>query len=379
MKKKIVTRSIKILSLLLVLLASVWVLQEFVLCHADHNRQRVKGFYLEDKNSLDVVIIGASEVYADYSACHAYEKFGFTSYPMATQSNLVCNYKHQLKEIRKHQNPKLILVEVNGALYGNDEKFGDGPNFRNYADHVPLTFDKLELINQNAPDDKLEYILPIIKYHSVWEDFPDGLGYNVELIRDRFRGHTYLRGTKTKSRAFKPTAKVYNEQLVNDETRKDLSPLSEKYLIEFLEYCKEENIENIAFVRFPHIIVNSTVARYYRGNTLGDIIEEYGYDYINCEKDFFDIGFDINKDFYDVEHLNVNGQRKFTEYLGNIIQNEYGVTPTDLTPEQKSEWDLSLKYYHAFCKYNEDLMAKGVVEEINEDYHYVKEIEKYLE
>ena len=55
-----VLRAVKIICLILALTLTAGLLQEFILCHADHNRQRLKGFYLEDKDSLDVVFMGAS-------------------------------------------------------------------------------------------------------------------------------------------------------------------------------------------------------------------------------------------------------------------------------------------------------------------------------
>ena len=58
-------RAVKLLCFILAVGICTGVLQEYVLCHADHNRERVKGFYCEDVDSLDVVYLGASEVYSD--------------------------------------------------------------------------------------------------------------------------------------------------------------------------------------------------------------------------------------------------------------------------------------------------------------------------
>ena len=78
--EKYILRSVKLLCLALVLVLSLGFLQEFVLCHADHNRQRVKGFFCEEENSLDIVFMGASDVYADYAPGYAYKQNGLTSY-----------------------------------------------------------------------------------------------------------------------------------------------------------------------------------------------------------------------------------------------------------------------------------------------------------
>ncbi|MCH5191504.1 MAG: hypothetical protein J1F23_05000 [Oscillospiraceae bacterium] len=379
MKMKIyIIRAIKIMSLLLAVVLCVGVLQEYVLCHADHNRERIKGFYLEDKDSVDVVLIGASEIYADFSSCYAYEKFGFTSYPISTQSNIVQNFKTQIKSAIKEQHPKLIVVEVNGALYIKDEDLEKEANFRNYVDNIPLDSDKVEFISECVTENQLEYYLPIIKYHSVWNDFPKGLKWNLSIIQSTVRGYNYLKGAKCKAVIYKEKGKVYNSSLKDNDKRNDLNEKAEQYLRECLEYCKSENIDNIVFVRFPHIVTQKSLTRFYRGNTIGDIIAEYGYDYINFERNFDDTGLDVNTDFYNFDHLNIYGQRKFTEYFGRYIQENYGISESTLTPSQKEEWDTCVKYYEAFSEYSFSLIENKKNIEVREDYKCMKEIEKYL-
>ena len=124
-------RALKLLSLALALVFCLLVLQDFVLCHADQNRERIKGYYLEDAGSLDVVLVGASEVYVDFASALAYERFGFTSYPYATQSSTILNYLAAVKEVVRTQRPKLIVIEINGALYNDDKIFDKEANLRN--------------------------------------------------------------------------------------------------------------------------------------------------------------------------------------------------------------------------------------------------------
>lgn len=377
-RKDHILRAVKITSLLLALIMCAGVLQAFILCHADHNRERIKGFYLEDKNSVDVVFIGASEVYAGFSSCYAYEKFGFTSYPVATQSNVVQSFKTQIKTAIKEQNPKLIVVELNGALYGNDDPLEKEANLRNYIDNIPFNIDKAEFISEYVTENQLEYYLPIIKYHSVWNGFPKGLKWNLSILQDYLRGYNYLKGAKNKTEIYTEKQRVYNDSLKNNDTRIDLTEKSELYLRECLEYCKSENIENIVFVRFPHIVVDKTLERFYRSNTVGDIIAEYGYDYLNFERNFEDTGLDVNTDFYNMDHLNIYGQLRFTEYLGGYIQERYGIEKSDLSESQKEEWDTCVKYYEAYKEYNIALIEDHESQEIGENYLSMKEVKKFL-
>ena len=143
MKKKLyITRAIKITALLLIVVLFSLVLQSYVLVHYDGNRMRLDGYYLEEKNSLDVVFIGASDIYASFAPGLAYEKFGFTSYSYATASSTAGAAKTMLKEVLRMQNPQKIVIEVNAFLYGfdNDSKIS---SVRNYIDNVPLNENKI--------------------------------------------------------------------------------------------------------------------------------------------------------------------------------------------------------------------------------------------
>lgn len=50
------------------------------------NIATIEGFYKEPENTIDVMMIGASEVYADYSATEAWKNYGYTSYSLGVSS-----------------------------------------------------------------------------------------------------------------------------------------------------------------------------------------------------------------------------------------------------------------------------------------------------
>ena len=141
--KKYVLRTVKLISLFLVLVLSCLFLQNFVLCHIDHNKLRMDGFYLEDENSLDVVFTGASELYTGWSPGLAYEKFGFTSYPYSTASITAGAALTQIKEIERTQKPKLIMIEINPFIYPDDRNEKNEGSIRNFIDPVPLNQNKI--------------------------------------------------------------------------------------------------------------------------------------------------------------------------------------------------------------------------------------------
>ncbi len=60
--KVYIKRAVSIAAMVLALVLFVLFSQEFFLARFDSNEIRVDGFYAEDKNSVDVVLIGASDL-----------------------------------------------------------------------------------------------------------------------------------------------------------------------------------------------------------------------------------------------------------------------------------------------------------------------------
>ena len=71
--KTVLIRSAKILALLLCIVLTVSFLQSTLFYFYDENYDRVRGFYLEPENTLDVVLVGASDVLNGYSPGYAYD------------------------------------------------------------------------------------------------------------------------------------------------------------------------------------------------------------------------------------------------------------------------------------------------------------------
>lgn len=411
--KKYVLRAVKIVCLALALVVTVGALQEFVLCHADHNSQRIKGFYEEERDSLDIVLLGASEVYSDFAPGYAYEYGGITSYLFATQANSILSYKSQLKNILDRQKDALIVIELNGAVNDEAETVKEA-NLHNYADNVPLDAAKLEWLAQDAIEHKEEYLCPIIKYHSVWSDLSETMKYKRTISEDKSRGYCLLKGILNETAVFRSPQKsmnAYLQQLSNGEgllsngkgeaavrekinnnnqdnkraddnqTKKGRKPLperEEKALRELLSYCREKELKNVVFARFPHIVVKRTFDRFEKSNTVGDIVEEYGFDYLNFERDFTETGLDETKDFYNLDHLNVRGQQKFTAFLTDYLTTRYAVAPRTQSESQKTEWQTCGSYYKAYVKYSEELIENGDKLELSEDWELVEKLGSYL-
>ncbi len=377
--KRYLPRIFKLLCMALALALTVGLLQEYVLCHADHNRERIKGFYEEDKNSLDLVILGASEVYSDFAPGFAYERDGVSSYLFATQANSILNYKSQLKNILSRQKDALVVIELNGAVYGDEEEVTKEANLRNYADNVPLDGTKLEWISQNIRENHAEYLFPIMKYHGVWSDLSADAKYRKTIWQNKLRGYNYLKGILNETGIFQSTQRSMNSSLAElADSKAPLSEIEEKGLRDLLEYCRSEKLNNVVFARFPHIVVKRTYSRFERGNTVGDIVAEYGFDYLNFERDYAQTGLDETKDFYNLDHLNIYGQQKFTAYLTDRLKSRCGLIPRTLNDKESAEWEECGSYYRAYADYSKSLIEKGETIELSEDCELIEKLKDHL-
>lgn len=376
-QKTLLSRLLKIGSLMLAVVLLLLFLQEYVLCRNDHNRGRVKGFYLENQDTVDVVLIGASEVYAGYAAPYAYSKFGFTSYPLATQSNTILNYLACVKEAVRTQHPRLIVIEINGALY-NDSNLDTEVNLRYLSDSMPDSENKRELTERfdfYQPEDD---VFPLIRYHDVWKDFPSGLDWATTQLMSSFRGYYLLRGAATIAQIYHEKEKLYNQELA-EYASKPITKRCRAALTELLEYCKNENL-NVIFTRFPHLINKKGLLRYCRSLDAAELIRSYGFEYIGMDEMFEELGLDAYHDFYNVEHLNLYGQQKVTDYLGSMFVDRIGEGSTRLSDSERREWTESVRYYGAYYALADEIIRSGgKYRRIAEDALSMIEMQKYLD
>ena len=127
-----------------------------ILCYNENESMvNVKGFYQEKRNSLDVVMIGPSELYADYSPPLAWNEFGYTSYNLAVSGVPGNLYISMLKEALSRQDPKLVVFNVSGFYWG-DDAFTDWKSMHKWFDNIPFSFRKINEIKRAVPKDKHE-------------------------------------------------------------------------------------------------------------------------------------------------------------------------------------------------------------------------------
>ncbi len=354
-----IIRAIKIVIFMMTIVLSCSLLQHYFLRNTDHNSLRITGFYQEERNSLDVVFIGASDIYTSFMPGRAYEQYGFTSYLFASESITAEGVKTAVKETVRTQHPGMVVVEANAFLYGNSNNEANQANIHKFFDNLPFSLNKLDYIMQKVPvDERWEYIFPLIKYHSLWTEYPGRLYMAASNLTLDMRGFNYLKGFRTTANVLKSKKPCLNDKLSEETGEKDLDPDLEAELMDLLDYCDKNNV-NLVFVRAPHYVTKETYDRVLRSNKMASIVNEYGFSYYNFENDAKHIGIDEKHDFYNEDHMNVYGALKFTDYLAEKLLYREELETHELTEDQRDNWKEVCTATNQLYRYCDDLMSHG--------------------
>ena len=135
---------------------------------------------------------------------------------------------------------------------------------------------------------------------------------------------------------------------IRTPTDPEANAIAETQLIDFLEFCKKENLTNLVFTRFPHRNYVGHIAKVSR---VEELLNQYGYSLWNMEGKLDEIGLDINADFYDDEHVNIYGQEKMTEYIGSYLTTEWIDTPVAQSEKNAAHWKDCIEAYKSFHAY----------------------------
>ena len=141
-----------------------------------------------------------------------------------------------------------------------------------------------------------------------------------------------------------------------------------------LQYLKDEQIDNILFMRIPHRITKKTYPVYQRANEAEKIIKEYGFSYVDFEAQKEEIGLDMTEDFYNDHHMNLFGQKKFTDYFGAYLVEHYELKDSEHSEKIVKAWDNAAEDTDECISYTKKMLEKKKSKTMNEGW---KELKKF--
>ncbi len=127
LKKKYIRGPLKVLSFAVCFAAIFLLLQPFFVPKFQRDSTSiVNGFYKLEEDSLDVLFLGASQMFCGVNAQKLTEEYGISSYDFGASAQSLNITDYYLREALKTQKPKLVMVEVCAAFYTGKVTSGGG-------------------------------------------------------------------------------------------------------------------------------------------------------------------------------------------------------------------------------------------------------------
>lgn len=281
-------------------------------------------FYDLPENTVDVMTLGASGMREFYNCNEAYAYNGLSCMTLATSGQPFIANKYLMMETEKTQHPKVYFIELRQLENNDDSEYASC--LRKVADSMRFSRTRLDLINRGLeidaeinPEDennKIDYIFSYFLYHSRWDELTARDFGNYSDIS--WLGFSIFSSIDEDPQDEAP-------ETINDYGERPLTDSHLEELNEVLEYCKELHETQGTEFLFVDSIAWRETRHYERGNTIKQIIEDAGFTFIDTRVWFNEMGFDLNTDFRDSEHVNIWGSFKYTHYLADYLKNTYNL------------------------------------------------------
>lgn len=307
--------------------------------------------YREDDDTINVVCFGSSAMYRFWIPQQAYEEKNMTSLLLATAQQEINATPYLMEEVLKTQDVDLFVVEIRRPLANEahrlenkyDQK-DETSKFAYLATSMKQSLNRFAMIDDLLVEDeensKLEWMLPILKYHDNIHTFTadeivarlNGIDEDAMYVR-QFSGITsYERAVFEENEDYK----------LREEDKESIDRIAQK---------AEELGKKVLFLATPFVGKEVRRALHLQ---MSAYLEEQGYDYLDMNQYVDEIGLDFATDYYDSVHTNIAGARKVTAYLADYLSEHYELKDR-LDEAQKQHWE---KMCETWQQEQEKLMEK---------------------
>lgn len=340
MKKKVLISIAAVLTLLLVL----GVLQALVVPKYVTNEEgRLTGEYYADSKDHDVIFVGDCEIYESVVPSVLWNEYGITSYVRGNAQQLAWHSYYLLEETFKYEKPKAVVFNVYALKYGTPQS--EAYN-RMVFDAMRWSPSKVKgiLASQTNGENLLDYVFPLLRYHSRITDLESEDFKYLFSTPDSYSDNGYL--IKTGVLPMKESKPI-------TESPEELLPQSSlDYVKKMKELC-DKNGSELILIKAP---TNSRGYWWYDEweEQIAEFANQQGLKYYNFIPNAEEMGIDWQTDTYDEGlHLNANGAEKFTKYLGEVLAENHNLK-SEKSEDVRSKWN---GYYQRYEKIKKDMEA----------------------
>ncbi len=292
----------------------------------------IEEYYDSEKNH-DVLFLGDCEVYETFSPCRLWEKYGISSYVRGSAQQLIWQSYYLLEDTLRYETPEVVVFNIMSLMHKGPEN--EAYN-RMTLDGMEWSISKWNSIKASMTKDEniWEYVFPILRFHTRWSELTEE-DFTYLFHRDKvsFEGY-YLRVD------VKPVTTIPDHKVLSNYEFADY-PM--EYLDKMRMLCEEKGIE-LVFVKAP-----SLYPHWYDEweAQVDEYAMEYGISYYNFLELTEEAGIDYSTDTYDAGlHMNLSGAEKMSDYLGEKLVKEHGVSVHSTEEAYKAVWDKKLEAYY---------------------------------
>ena len=287
-------------------------------------------FLTEPDNTIDVVVVGDSNMYSAIVPSKLWESKGYTSTLIGAPRQTVNNSIKYLKRVYETQKPQLVVIETDMFYRGVPDRYNTEFDFE--SEKTLDTF--FDIADPENGTDLVSGLFPVFSFHDRWKTMISGKNKNVSDPNS----HGYHLSVAV--RPFDPADYMKPSDNKEPIKKNDLDNIER-----FMSICKENGSE-VLWICVP--CPKSWCME--RHNTVAALAEEYGVSFIDYNLMWEEIGLDSQLDYRDKgTHLNFGGAKKLTKDFGAYLESAYNLTD-HRGDSTYSFWDESAQRFNKDVK-----------------------------
>ena len=294
----------------------------------------------EKKGSMDAVFIGASNVLEFWQPSFGWADHGIAVWNLSMPGLTCAAFKNTIIEARKTQPDALYIISL--STFKGSGLTLDIMHMHSALNYMPFSLNKLKMTydliarSEFKGLDALEFYLPIIRFHSRWDDLKSWVFDTGDLsTKLSITTRKYYQGVRN----------IENKLVFDNEVREPIPADIGEVFEELLDYCDAEHL-NVLFVKSPQKV---NLKNQGHMNELEDILDARGYPCLDLMENFYEIGLDPRTDYQNAGHTNIHGGLKFCKAIGDYLVDHYGFEDKRGLAGWES-WDEACETYNASCE-----------------------------
>lgn len=317
----------------------------------DDGYLQMYNYYGQDAGTVDVVLLGTSQVGCAAAAQLLWQEQGISAYNLWSGGQSFWESYHRLIEVFKYQKPKVVVLDARAAIQ-------EGNYTSTYyrignAQSMKWSRNKIAEIMDAAPrEDWLDIFLELPLTHGVYGEL------TAEDFQYYFGNHdANNKGDMDQSYKICKASPLNMEALASVKYVDDISEKTQAFFRKIIELCQAQEVP-LLLVSMPAPTPFAYQPKY---NRVAQIAGEYGLPYLNYN--LIECGFDPLTGYMDTTHMNMSGARTVMKHLGSYLKETYALPDHRGDPAYES-WDT---YVHR--------KAAGYLKKITDLQGYVDELD----